>query len=153
MTLYQIEEAILGCVDMETGEIVDCEKLTELQMERDEKIQNIALWVKNLEAEAKAYKEEKDSFAAKQKSAESKAENLKKFLSTYLEGQAFKSTKVNVSFRASESVNVTDISKVPEQFLKFAEPTADKVAIKKMLKDGFTVDGAELVTNQNIQIK
>jgi seryl-tRNA synthetase len=153
MTLYQIEEAILECVDMETGEIVDCEKLTELQKERDEKIQNIALWVKNLEAEAKAYKEEKDSFATKQKSAESKAENLKKFLSTYLEGQAFKSTKVNVSFRASESVNVTDIWKVPEQFLKYAEPTADKVAIKKMLKDGFTVDGAELVTNQNIQIR
>ena len=153
MTLYQIEEAILDCVDMETGEIVDCEKLEELQMERDEKVQNIALWVKNLEADAKAYKEEKDAFAAKQKAAENKAESLKKYLSTYLEGQAFKSTRVNVSFRSSTSVNVTDITKLPEQFLKYTEPTADKTAIKKMLQEGFTVDGAELVTNQNIQIK
>ena len=153
MTLYQIEEAILDCVDMETGEIVDCEKLAELQMERDVKVQNIALWVKNLEADAKAYKEEKDTFAAKQKAAENKAESLKKFLSTYLAGQSFKSTKVNVSFRSSTAVNVTDITKLPEQFLKFVEPTADKAAIKKMLQEGFTVDGAELVTNQNIQIR
>lgn len=153
MNLYQIDSAILDCVDMETGEVIDSEKLTALQMERDEKIQNIALWVKNLEADAKAYKEEKDSFAAKQKAAENKADSLKKYLTTYLEGQSFKSTRVNVSFRASESVNVTDISKLPEQFLKQAEPTADKAAIKKMLKDGFAIDGAELVTNQNIQIK
>ena len=35
MSLYEIENAILDCVDMETGEIVDCEKLEDLQMERD----------------------------------------------------------------------------------------------------------------------
>lgn len=151
--LYQIEEAILACVDMETGEIVDCEKLAELQMERDDKIQNIALWVKNLEADAEAYKKEKDSFAEKQKAAENKAKRLKEYLGTYLDGQAFKSTRVSIHFRSSEAVNITDVTKIPEQFLKYAEPTADKVAIKKMLKEGFVVDGAELVTNSNIQIK
>jgi hypothetical protein len=152
-SLYQIEEAIMDCVDMETGEIVDCDRLEELQMERDDKIQNIALWIKNLESDAEAYKKEKDSFADKQKVAENKVKRLKEYLGTYLDGQAFKSTRVNISFRSSESVNVTDISKVPEQFLKYAEPTADKTAIKKMLKSGFTVDGAELVTSNNIQIK
>lgn len=152
-SLYQIEEAIMSCVDMETGEIVDCEKLEELQMERDDKIQNIALWVKNLEADVEAYKKEKDSFAEKQKVAENKAKRLKEYLSTYLDGQVFKSTRVNISFRSSEAVNITDVAKIPEQFLKYTEPTADKTAIKKMLKSGFTVDGAELVTNSNIQIK
>lgn len=152
-SLYQIEEAILACVDMETGEIVDCDKLAELQMERDDKIQNIALWVKNLEADAEAFKKEKDSFAEKQKAAENKAKRLKEYLGTYLDGQAFKSTRVNISFRSSEAVNITDVTKIPEQFLKYAEPTADKTAIKKMLKEGFVVDGAELVTNSNIQIK
>lgn len=151
--LYQIDEAIMDCVDMETGEIVDCEKLAELQMERDDKIQNIALWVKCLEADAEAYKKEKDSFAEKQKVAENKAKRLKEYLATYLDGQTFKSRKVNISFRASEAVNITDVTKIPEQFLKYTEPTADKTAIKKMLKSGFTVDGAELVTNSNIQIK
>lgn len=151
--LYDIEDAILECVDMETGEIIDCDKLAELQMERDEKIQNIALWIKNLEADAEAYKKEKDSFAEKQKAAENKAKKLKEYLSTFLDGQAFKSARVNISFRSSEAVNITDISKIPEQFLKYAEPTADKTEIKKMLKTGFAIDGAELVSNRNIQIK
>ena len=153
MNLYEIENAILDCVDLESGEIIDCERLTELQMERDVKIQNIALWVKNLEAEAEAYKKEKDSFAKKQSVAENKAKNLKEYLSNYLDGQVFKSTKVNISYRASESVNITDISKIPSEFLKYAEPTADKTEIKKVLKAGGVVDGAELATKQNIQIK
>ena len=152
-SLYEIENAIMECVDMETGEIIDCEKLSELQMERDEKVQNVALWIKNLESDAVAFKTEKDAFAEKQRVAENKAKSLKEYLSGYLAGQAFKSTKVNVSFRSSESVNITDISQIPEQFLKYAEPTADKTEIKKMLKSGFSVDGAELVSKQNIQIK
>ena len=65
-SLYEINTAILYCVEvepgttvnMETGEIIDLEKLSLLKMERSEKIRNIALWVKNLKADAKALKEE-----------------------------------------------------------------------------------------------
>lgn len=153
MSLYDIENAILDCVDLESGAIIDCERLSELQMERDAKIQNIALWIKNLEAEAEAYKKEKDSFDKKKSTAENKAKSLKEYLSSFLAEQPFKSTKVNISFRASESVDITDISKIPEQFLKVAEPTADKTEIKKVLKAGGTVEGAKLTTKQNIQIK
>ena len=153
MSLYDIENAILDCVDTETGEIVDCEKLAELQMERDTKIQNIALWIKQLEAEAEAYKKEKESFDKKKSVAENKAKKLKEYLSSYLGGQAFKSIRVNVSFRTSESVEITDITKIPAQFLKVADPTADKVEIKKALKAGTAVEGAELTTKSNIQIK
>ena len=152
-SLYEIENAILDCVDLESGEIIDCERLSELQMERDAKVQNIALWIKQLEAEAEAYKKEKESFDKKKSVAENKAKSLKEYLSGYLGGQPFKSIKVNVSFRASDSVNITDISKIPEQFLKVAEPTADKAEIKKLLKAGTAVAGAELITKNNIQIK
>lgn len=34
MKLYEIEQAIMDCIDMETGEIIDAEKLDQLQMER-----------------------------------------------------------------------------------------------------------------------
>lgn len=37
MNLYEIDNAILECVDQETGEIIDTDKLTSLQMARDEK--------------------------------------------------------------------------------------------------------------------
>ena len=55
-SLYEIEEQILNCVDLETGEIIDEEALANLSMERDTKVENIALWIKNLLAEAKKRK-------------------------------------------------------------------------------------------------
>ena len=45
-TLYEIDEEILNCVDQETGEIIDPEKLAQLQMDFDKKVEGIALWIK-----------------------------------------------------------------------------------------------------------
>lgn len=158
MNLYEIEQEIMSCVDMESGEVIDFEKLDALTMERDQKIENIALWVKNLEADAKAYKEEKDNFAQKQKSAENKAKSLKEYLSRFLDGTAYKSTKVNVSFRTSKAVDVFDISALMtmddcDNYLKYKEPEPDKTAIKNAIASGVNVPGCQIVENQNIQIK
>lgn len=158
MKLYEIEQEILACVDLETGEIIDPEKLESLELERDRKIEGIALWVKNLDAEAKAYKEEKDSFAQKQKVAENKAKSLKEFLSHYLDGTAFKSTKVNVSFRNSKAVDVFSMDELMnyddcDSYLKYSEPTPDKTAIKNAINSGVEIPGCRIVENSNIQIK
>lgn len=153
MNLYEIDSAILDCVDVETGEIFDEEKFEELGLERDAKIENICLWIKNLKAEAEALKVEKDAFAKRQKAAESKMESLKKYISNYLEGTSFESAKVKVSFRKSESLEVTDIYKIPEDYLKHKEPDVDKQAIKQAMKQGEEFEGIEVVTNYNIQIK
>lgn len=158
MNLYDIEQEIMNCVDMETGEIIDVEKLDALTLERDTKIENIALWIKNLNADAEAYKAEKDSFAQKQKSAENKAKSLKEYLSSFLAGAAYKSTKVNVSFRTSKSVEVYDMESLMkyddcDSYLKYAEPTADKTAIKEAISRGINVPGCQIVEKSNIQIK
>ena len=153
MNLYEIDQEIMNCVDMETGEIIDPARLDELQIDRDTKIENIACWIKNLNADAEAFKTEKQSFADRQKAAENKAESLKKYLANYLAGQKFSTPKVAISFRKTSSVNVTDISQLPEEFLKFADPTPDKTAIKNAIKAGTTVTGAEIVEGQSISIK
>nr|DAO09591.1 MAG TPA: resistance protein [Caudoviricetes sp.] len=153
MNLYEIDQEIMNCVDMETGEIIDPARLDELQMDRDTKIENIACWIKNLNADAEAFNTEKQSFADRQKAAENKAESLKKYLANYLAGQKFSTPKVTISFRKTSSVNVTDISQLPEEFLKFADPTPDKTAIKNAIKAGTTVTGAEIVEGQSISIK
>lgn len=158
MNLYEIENEILSCVDMETGEVIDVEKLDALTMERDRKIENLALWVKNLEADAKAYKEEKESFAQKQKGAEKKAKSLKEYLSNFLAGAAYKSTKVNISFRASKAVDVFNMDALMryddcDSYLKYADPTPDKTAIKNAIASGIEIPGCQIVENQNIQIK
>ena len=152
-TLYEINEEILSCVDMETGEIIDPDKLTQLQMEFDDKVEGIALWIKNLLSDAEAIKNEKDKLAERQKVCENKAKSLKKYLSECLMGQKFKTPKVSISFRKSDSVDVFDIGKIPKEYLKYKDPDPDKTAIKTALKSGKDVPGAKIVENQNIQIK
>lgn len=153
MNLYEIDEKILTCIDNDTGEVIDEDKLSELELEREFKIENVALWIKNLRAESEALKNEKQSFEKRQKIAENKLSSLKKYLSTYMDGSTFKSDKVIVNFRKSESIIIDDLYKVPEDFLKFNEPSVDKMALKRLIKEGNEIDGVNLVTNYNIQIK
>lgn len=153
MNLYEIDQEIMNCVDMETGEIIDPARLDELQMDRDTKIENIACWIKNLKADAEALKAEKDALAGRQKAAENKMESLKKYLSGYLAGQKFQTPKVAISFRKVSSVNVIDMSLLPKKFLRYADPTPDKTMIKNAIKAGNDVSGAEIVEGQSMTIK
>ncbi len=153
MTLYEIDQKLLDCIDLETGEILNEERLNELQMERSEKLEKVALWIKELNAEADALKAEKQAFADRQKAAENKAESLKKWLANALAGEKFKTTKVMVSFRKTKSVEVADIFALDENYVKYSEPTADKAAIKKAIEAGEIVKGAQLVEGTSISIK
>lgn len=153
-SLYDIDQSILACVDAETGEVVDPEALDALLMEKEQKIESLACWVKNLEADAAAFKTEAASFTARQKAAEKKAESLKSYLTKTLAGQKFSTAKCAVSFKASEQVYIPDESIVPKKFLaKTITVKPDKLAIKAAIKAGLIVKGCELVGKQNINIK
>ena len=143
----------MDCIDSETGELIDPEKLNELQIEKDEKIENLALWYKDLIAEANALKEEKEAFATREKAAKNKAESIKNYLSYVLNGENFKTTKCALSFRNSEKTVIDDIYSIPENFLKYSEPKADLTEIKKAIKNGEEIKGAHLEATVNIQIK
>lgn len=152
-TLYEISEEILNCVDAETGEIIDQDKLSQLQMDFDDKVEGIALWIKDLLSDAAAIKAEKNKLAERQRVCENKAENLKKYLSGFLAGQKFKTARVVISYRKSKAVDVQDMAAVPEEFLKYSDPAVNKTEIKKALEAGEEVPGCILVEGQNIQIK
>lgn len=153
MKLYEIDEAILECVDMETGEVIDPDRLEELELTRDAKVENICLWIKNLAAEAAALKAEKDAFAHRQKVAENKVESLKRYLSGYLDGTKFETTKVKVSFTKSESLEISEGAVIPEEYLRYKEPEVNKTDLKKAVKAGLVLNGVQLVKKNNIQIK
>lgn len=57
-----------------------------------------------------------------------------------------------ISFRTSTAVNITDEAYIPNQYIK-VETSIDKMALKKDLKAGLVIEGAELVTNKSIQIR
>lgn len=59
-----------------------------------------------------------------------------------------------VSYKKSDAVEITDLSAVPEIYINVkTERNPDKMAIKKAIKSGEKVPGAELKINMNIQIK
>lgn len=156
MNLYEINAEILACmeeVDEETGELLNWERLDALMMTKDKKIESIACWIKDLVAEGKALKEEKDSFAKRQKAAENKAEQLKQYLTDILQGEKFKSEKVAISWRKSESVEVENWQQLEDDYLKYKEPEVNKTAVKAALKNGLALNGVRLVEKKNIQIK
>ena len=157
MTLYEIDKALMDFefeVDEETGEILNASDLDELQMARQDKIENIGLYIKNLEAEKEAVKHEKDNFADREKRLGKKIESLKGYLGYALQGQKFSTPKVAVSFRKSESVLVKDEYLVPDKYCEFTMVRKpNKTNLKKALKDGEEIMGVELVEKQNINIK
>lgn len=154
MKLYEIDNAIMNCIDGETGEIIDAEKLGALQMERERKIENVALWVKNLKADLDALKAEKEAFAERERNCKAKVESLSKWLTMALDGAKFETPKVKISFRNSEAVEITDESAIPKEYIRRkVEFVPDKTAIKEALKSNFQIDGAVIVQNKNIQIK
>lgn len=152
MKLYEIDEELQSCFDLETGELTDSERFDALTMMRDEKIESIALWIKDLKAEAEALKAEKMAFAARQTTAENKAESLKNYLASILKGQKFNTTKCSVSFRKTEKVKILDELELPPQYVAI-EYRPDKAAIKKAIKDGTAIAGAELVEDTSCIIK
>ena len=161
MTLWEINGAIMDCVDMETGEVIDIERLDALQMARDEKLENIGLYIKNLDAEAKAIREEEKNLAARRKANENKAKSLREYLSYALAGQAFKTPRVSVSFRSSTFCEVADEKVVldwlqandRDDCIKYTMPEVKLDEIKRLLKDGVEIPGAALGQRQNMLLK
>lgn len=159
MNIYEIDNAILECIDLETGEIVDTDRLEALKMGREAKIENVALWIKELKAEAEAIKAEKLALAERQKVAENKAESLKKWLAWVLDGQKFSTARCAVSFRRSEAVDITPEGLIElmkgghDELLKYSDPEPNKTAIKQAIKDGLNVKGVQLVQNISTIIK
>jgi hypothetical protein len=139
-------------IDEETGEIHNFEDLDRLEIERDTKIEQLCLWVKNLESDATAYKAEKNNFALKEQRAKNKAMSIRNYIQFALAGKKFKSDKVVVNYRKSEVIRCNDLSKVDNIYLRCKEPTLNKAAVKADLKKGIEVSGCELIEKNNMQI-
>lgn len=154
MNLYEIDKAILACIDQETGELLDEAALEDLQMERTQKIKNVALWLKNLNASVTAYKAERDAFDERMKQAQKKAESLKRYLADALGGEKFVTDECAVSFRKSTAINVLDEAAIPAAYMaEKVTRSPDKTAIKAAIKGGEAVPGVALVENLSVQIK
>ena len=152
--LYEIDEAILSCVDTETGEIIDEEALKALEMEREQKIEGVILWRKDILAEYEAVKAEAKKLSDRAKALENKAESLKNYIRYALNGDKFKTARCSVSYRKTTSVivdNPADVS--PAYWGTPKEDWISKTHIKEAIEAGANVNGAHLEEKQSIIIK
>ena len=141
-------------IDLETGEILNSDELDALQMERDRKVEGVGLKIKNLEAEKEAVKKEKENFAVREKRLDKEINGYKEWLKYALQGQPFKTERLVVSYRKSESVEISDEYLIPDEYCNFnVVRKPDKTLLKKSLKQGKEIMGATLVEKQNLQIK
>lgn len=162
MTLYEIDkaiqEALEGAVDPESGEIIDEELLAaydQLRMDRDQKVENIGLYIKNLEADAAAIKAEAKNLTARAKAAENKAEHLRNYMQFCLNGQKFQSPRLSVSFRHAKKVEVDQnrLFEIPDDYLRYKDPEVDKKRVSEALKAGEDIPGCTLVDSVSMIIK
>lgn len=165
MSLYEIDSRIKEIIDSiydaadENGEVgeIDLTELKELQEARETKLENIALYAKNLAVEASAIKEEENTLSERRKRLESKCERLKAILINAMREDGNKkisSPRFEAVLRDSKKTEILDESLIPEEYIKTKiEKTPDKTAIKKAIEAGADVAGATVITNTTITIK
>ena len=169
MTLYDIDAQIAALedaaeddmlIDAETGELLSvAQALDSLRMEREEKLENVACWVKNLCAEADAIREEENRLVKRRKAAETKAANLKAWLLAAMTREdgttdKLKTGRVMVSVKRNPPSTVVDDELLPSTY-KVAKITyqANKELIKRELLAGGEVPGAHLEYGRSVVIK
>lgn len=170
-SLYQIREDIdrileTGLVvDPETGEISNDDaaaKLSELQLGEKEKLENVALYIKNLAADVDAIKAEENALADRRRPKEKKIASLRDYLAGFMEftnRKKLETARCALSFRASKSLAVTDeaavreYAKINNDILRYKEPELNKKLITDLIKSGVVIAGAELTDKVNLQIK
>ena len=155
-TLFELNKAIADfeLEVNEDGEVLNIDELDALELEKKEKLENIGLWIRNLEAEKDAVSNQKKIFADREARLGKKIDSLKGYLTYALDGQKFSTDKVSVSFRKSQSVKITDEHLVPDSYCEMQMVRRpNKTNIKEALKRGETVMGAELLEKQNISVK
>lgn len=143
------EECIADTLEAITGEI-------------EVKADNIACMLKNIEADITAIKSEETKLAVRRKTKERAYESLKQYLSLALQSMSIdkvETSRNKITFRKSESVELDEEAFISwaqenrDDLLTYSAPTANKTEIKKLLKGGAEIVGAQLISKQNIQIK
>lgn len=130
--------------------------LENIDDEIEAKAENYAGLIKNLEAEAEAYKKEIERMSKIKKSLESRASLLKSNLEQAMIELDKKKFKTNLfSFniqRNAPGIKILDEDKIPKEFIEY-EKRIKKNDLKKAIKEGLETDAAILVESESLRIR
>ena len=135
-----------------------------LEEDVEAKLENIALFVKNTEADVAAIKAEREKLAAREKTKSNLVKRLKDYMlmsMNKVSRNKVETARAVVSIRNNaESVKVADehgfikwAEEHNDELLKYKEPEISKTAIKAALKNGEDIPYCTLERTQSIIIK
>jgi hypothetical protein len=156
LKLYELAEAVRRIEDLcDTPEEMSL-YLDSVKMELKTKAENIIKFRQYLTTRAEAIGLEIKRLSDLQKSVLKRADNLEGYISHTMINNGIDKIETDIatiSFRKSEAVDILDESMIPEEY-KIIKTTksVDKTEIKKAIKSGLYVTGAELVVRKNLQI-
>lgn len=134
--------------------------LEALQMEFDEKADNIACAIKNTLAEVDALKKEEQALQARRASKERLVERMKYAISAAMQrlGKSkIESSRNLITFRKSQSLVIQNENEFKTQYPDYCTTETvikiPKKEITELIKKGKTFSGVSIETKQNIQIK
>lgn len=159
-SLFRIceEQMLLNDMLMETGGELTPELEEALVINADNfqvKLEGYATSIHHFDALADAADAEIKRLTAIKKSAQGAQKRLKDTLAYAMETFGYDKYDIGLhklSFRSSQAVNITDEVRIPNHYVK-VETKIDKEALRRDLKAGLVVEGAELITNKTIQIR
>lgn len=172
MNLYQINSEIENLLDrISDSEWISSPEenpnpdslinsLNDLKIQRQTKIQNLALFYKNLNAFQNAIADEIKNLQQKKKVIENKIEFIKNYLKNNLfEGEKINGENYSISWRKSESIEIDpfiDEKKFAEQYPELVSVKIEiqKSKVKELIKStGLIPEGIDYVEKQNLIIK
>lgn len=160
MKLYEIPTKIRAALDgidcdPETGEILQADALHAVEAEASDKIEATALYLRELDAEAKAAKDEADRMIARVKSMQKRSDYIKSMLLDALHATGkVKTARVTVSIRTTKAVEIAEGADLPEAYTTVKTTVSpNKVAIKQALLDGVEVPGCSLEARESVSIR
>lgn len=152
---YQEVSALLETAETEEELQAINDTLEMLDCSIEEKVENTAKYIKNVESDIEGIKAEINRLTALKKQKERNTEWLKSNIEYALKNKGIEKLEVGTfkcGYRKSESVEVDDLKAIPSDYTK-TEIKPDKTAIKKALKAGEEINGVHIQTNMNFYIK
>lgn len=122
-----------------------------------DKVQNTALVIRNLEADVDAIKAEEKRLAERRKAIENNCKGLKDYLYQQMVAtdiKRIKGTIVTVGIQKNPaSLNIEPDAVIPPEYTIHQEPKVDKKALLEAVKNGFQWDGITLRQSEGVRIR
>ena len=134
-----------------------------MEQELVRKAENVAVYIKNMEAEAKTLKAEEDKLKARRQAKENAAKRMREYLMDCMKQaniSKIDEPRAVISLRNNpESVEISDETEFigweadHDEYLRYKAPEINKTAVKNALKSGAEIPFAALTRSQSLTIK